>query len=225
MNVKFLQTKYFLVIIFFSLISFISYTKLRSSPRKTSNLKSMTNLKTDTATFGAGCFWCVEAVFQQLNGVLKVTSGYSGGNTPNPTYEQVCTKKTGYVEVCQIVYDPAKISFSQLLEVFWKTHDPTTPNQQGNDVGPQYRSVVFYHNSEQKKLSETYKGELNESGAWSKPLITAIEPLKNYYEAEDYHQNYFNANPNQLYCRYVIQPKLDKFEKVFKDKLKKSKSL
>jgi peptide-methionine (S)-S-oxide reductase len=183
----------------------------------------MTNQKIDTAIFGAGCFWCVEAVFQQLDGVLKVTSGYSGGHVANPTYEQVCSKNTGHVEVCRIVYDPVKITFDQLLEVFWKTHDPTTPDQQGNDRGPQYRSVIFYQNEEQKRLSEEYKAALNKSGVWSKPVITSIEPLKNYYEAEDYHQNYFNANPDQLYCRYVIQPKLEKFEKVFKDKLKSVK--
>jgi len=183
----------------------------------------MTNQKIDTATFGAGCFWCVEAVFQQLDGVLKVSSGYSGGYVSNPTYEKVCTKKTGHAEVCRILYDPAKITFDELLEVFWKTHDPTTPDQQGNDRGPQYRSVIFYHNEEQKRLAENYKSQLNKSGVWSNPVITSIEPLKNYYEAEDYHQNYYNANPDQLYCRYVIQPKLDKFEKVFKDKLKAAK--
>lgn len=220
---KLLQMRYFLIIVFLASLSFISYSKLRSSPPKIANLKSMTNLKTDTATFGAGCFWCVEAIFQQLDGVLKVTSGYSGGNIANPTYEQVCSKKTGYVEVCRVVYDPAKISFDQLLEVFWKTHDPTTPDQQGNDVGPQYRSVIFYHDREQKNLSEAYKSDLTKSGAWSKPVITAIEPLKNYYEAEDYHQNYYSSNPDQLYCRYVIQPKLEKFEKVFKDKMKSAK--
>jgi len=225
MIAKLLHIRYFLIIIFLASVSFISYSKLRSSPRKTAILKSMTNLKTDTATFGAGCFWCVEAVFQQLEGVLKVTSGYSGGHVTNPTYEQVCTKKTGHVEVCRIVYDPAKISFDKLLEVFWKTHDPTTPDQQGNDRGPQYRSVIFYHNENQKELSEKYKSDLNKSGAWSNPVITAIEPLKNYYEAENYHQNYFNSNPDQLYCRYVIQPKLEKFEKVFKDNLKSAKHL
>jgi peptide-methionine (S)-S-oxide reductase len=224
MIAKILQIRYLLVINLLASISLMSCTQLSSSPHKTANLKSMTNLKTDTATFGAGCFWCVEAVFQQLDGVLKVTSGYSGGHVANPTYEQVCTKKTGHVEVCRIVYDPSKVSFDELLEVFWKTHDPTTPDQQGNDRGPQYRSAIFYHNQEQKKLSEEYKAELNKSGAWSKPVITSIEPLKNYYEAEDYHQNYFNANPDQLYCRYVIQPKLEKFEKVFKNKLKKSKA-
>ena len=225
MIAKLLQTKYFLVILFLAPILFISYSKLVSSPRKPSNFKSITSLKTDTAIFGAGCFWCVEAVFQQLDGVLKVTSGYSGGHVVNPTYEQICTKKTGHTEVCRIVYDPAKISFDKLLEVFWKTHDPTTLNQQGNDCGPQYRSVIFYQNEEQRKLSEKYKTDLNKSGAWSNPVITAIEPLKNYYEAEDYHQNYFNANRNQLYCRYVIQPKLEKFEKVFNNRLKKSKAM
>ncbi len=187
-----------------------------------SNSKIMDNIKTDTATFGAGCFWCVEAVFQQLDGVLKVTSGYSGGNIPNPTYEQVCTKTTGYIEVCRIVYDPSKISFDELLEVYWKVHDPTTPDQQGNDKGPQYRSVIFYQNSEQKEKSENYKSLLNKSGAWDKPVITDIEPIKNFYVAEQYHQNYFNTNPDQMYCRYVIQPKVEKFEKIFKDKLKKS---
>lgn len=224
MLAKILQKRYFLIINLFASISIISCSQLESSPRKGVNLKSMTNQKTDTATFGAGCFWCVEAVFQQLDGVLKVTSGYSGGHVANPTYEQVCSKKTGHVEVCRIVYDPSKITFDQLLEVFWKTHDPTTPDQQGNDRGPQYRSVIFYHDEEQKRLSEEYKTELIKSGVWNNPVITSIEPLKNYYEAEDYHQNYFNANPDQLYCRYVIQPKLEKFEKVFKDKLKKRKT-
>lgn len=225
MIARLLQTKYFLVILFLAPILFISYSKLVSSPHKVSNLKKMTSLKTDTAVFGAGCFWCVEAVYQQLDGVLKVTSGYSGGHVVNPTYEQICTKKTGHAEVCRVVYDPAKISFDKLLEVFWKTHDPTTLNQQGNDCGPQYRSVIFYRNDEQKRLSEEYKTALNKSGAWSNPVVTSIEPLKNYYEAEDYHQNYFNANRDQLYCRYVIQPKLEKFEKVFNNRLKKSKVL
>lgn len=191
----------------------------------TTNHNNMTSGTTDTATFGAGCFWCVEAVFQQLEGVLKVTSGYSGGHVPNPTYEQVCSKKTGHVEVTQIVYDPGKITFDELLEVFWKTHDPTTIDQQGNDRGPQYRSAVFYHNEEQKKLAEEYKQALDKSGAWSSPIVTSIEPLKNFYVAEDYHQNYYNTNSGQMYCRYVIRPKLEKFEKVFQDKLKKSKSL
>jgi peptide-methionine (S)-S-oxide reductase len=187
------------------------------------NLNSMTDIKTDTAVLGAGCFWCVEAVFQQLEGVLKVTSGYSGGHVAHPTYEQVCNKKTGHVEVAQIVFDPSKLTFDELLEVFWKTHDPTTVDQQGNDRGPQYRSVVFYNSEEQGKKSEEYKKALDKSGAWSSPIVTSIEPLKNFYVAEDYHQNYFNNNSDQMYCRYVIQPKLEKLEKVFKDKLKKNR--
>src|SRR6476469_3372397 len=175
--------------------------------------------KLDTATFGAGCFWCVEAVFQRLKGVEKVVSGYTGGHIDNPTYEEVCSKTSGHVEVAQIYYDPTQISFDELLEVFWKTHDPTTVDQQGNDVGPQYRSVVFYNSKEQKEKAEYYKTKLQQSGAWSKPIVTTIEPLKKFYPAEDYHQNYYNQNSEQMYCRYVIQPKIDKFEKVFKDKL------
>jgi peptide-methionine (S)-S-oxide reductase len=178
-------------------------------------------LKTDTAVFGAGCFWCVEAVFQQMEGVLKVTSGYSGGHVANPTYEQVCAKNTGHVEVAQIVYDPAKVTYDELLEVFWQTHDPTTLNKQGNDVGPQYRSAIFYLNDEQKDKATHYKEELDKSGAWSSAIVTTIEPLKNFYVAEDYHQNYYNNNTSQPYCYYVIRPKVEKFEKVFKSKMKK----
>ncbi len=174
----------------------------------------------DTATFGTGCFWCTEAIFQRLNGVVKVISGYSGGTVASPTYEEVCTGSTGHAEACQIIYDPSKISFDDLLQVFWKTHDPTTLNRQGNDVGTQYRSVIFYHNAEQKERAEHYKTELDKSGAWDKPVVTSIEPYTNFYSAENYHQDYYNTNPNQMYCRYVIQPKVEKFEKVFKDKLK-----
>jgi peptide-methionine (S)-S-oxide reductase len=177
-------------------------------------------LKLDTATFGAGCFWCIEAVFQDLKGVKSVTSGYSGGETVNPTYEEVSSGTTGHAEVAQIVYDPTQISFDELLEVFWKTHDPTTLNSQGNDHGTQYRSAIFYHNKKQKELAEKYKNELNKSKAWDKPVVTEIVPFEVFYKAEDYHQNYYNLNGDQPYCRYVIQPKVDKFHKVFKDKLK-----
>lgn len=177
---------------------------------------------TETATFGEGCFWCTEAYFQRLKGVYKVVSGYGGGHVENPSYEQVCDKNTGHVELCQIVYDPKQISYDELLEVFWKTHDPTTIDRQGNDAGPQYRSVIFYKTSEEKQKAEQYKAALDKSGAWPKPIVTAIEPFKNFYPAEKYHQNYYNDNQNQGYCRFVIQPKLEKFEKVFKDKLKKN---
>lgn len=174
----------------------------------------------DTATFGAGCFWCVEAVFQRLNGVISVTSGYSGGSVKNPSYKEVCNGTTGHAEVAQIVYDKNKISFDELLEVFWKTHDPTTMNSQGNDVGTQYRSAIFYHNEDQKLAAEKYKKELNEVHAYPDPVVTEIAPFKAFYPAEDYHQNYYNQNGSQGYCRYVIQPKVEKFEKVFKSKLK-----
>jgi peptide-methionine (S)-S-oxide reductase len=177
-------------------------------------------MNTDTATFGNGCFWCTEAIFQQLNGVISAKSGYSGGHVVNPTYEQVCEKNTGHAEVLQIVYDPAVITFDELLEVFWQTHDPTTLNRQGNDVGPQYRSVIFYHDEKQKERSEFFKAELNKSGAFNQPVVTAIEPYKNFYVAEDYHQNYFKNNGNAPYCYFVIRPKLEKFEKAFKSKLK-----
>ena len=175
----------------------------------------------DTATFGTGCFWCTEAIFQQLKGVKKVSSGYSGGTIPNPTYKEVCNGNTGHAECIEIVYDPSEVSFDELLEVFWQTHDPTTLNRQGNDVGTQYRSVVFYHNKEQKEKAEKYKAELNKSGAFADPIVTEISPASTFYVAEDYHQNYYNNNGSQPYCYYVIKPKLEKFEKVFKNKIKK----
>ncbi len=175
-----------------------------------------------TATFGEGCFWCTEAVFQRLKGVVKVESGYSGGDTIDPTYNEVCSGTTGHAEVTQITYDPEVISFEELLEVFWKTHDPTTLNRQGADRGTQYRSVIFYHDDEQKKLAEEYKEELDKSGAFNDPIVTEISKFGKFYKAEDYHQDYYNNNPNQGYCQYVIVPKLEKFEKVFKDKLKES---
>lgn len=174
----------------------------------------------DTATFGTGCFWCTEAIFQQLQGVEKVTSGYSGGTVPNPTYEQVCSKTTGHAECLNIVYDSSKITFDELLEVFWQVHDPTTLNRQGADAGPQYRSVIFYHNDEQKARAEKYKTELDKSGAWDNPIVTTLEKFDVFYPAEEYHQNYYLNNTGQGYCQFVIRPKLDKFEKVFKKKLK-----
>jgi peptide-methionine (S)-S-oxide reductase len=177
---------------------------------------------TAIATFGEGCFWCTESFFQRLEGVISVSSGYSGGHKVNPTYDEVCEKTTGHAEVLHIVYEPSKISYDELLIVFWKTHDPTTLNQQGGDFGPQYRSVVFYHTTEQKEKAEKYKAELDKAGAFSGSIVTVIEPFKNFYAADDYHQNFYNNNVNYGYCRMVIRPKLDKFEKVFKDKLKKS---
>lgn len=177
--------------------------------------------KTEVATFAAGCFWCVEAQYQQLDGVEKVESGYIGGHVDNPTYKQVCTGNTGHAEACNIYYDPSKISYDELLAAFWVAHDPTTLNRQGNDVGTQYRSAIFYHNDEQKQKAEDYKKKLNVEKAFNSPVITEISPYTKFYKAEDYHQNYYNENPEQGYCQFVVKPKMDKFKKVFADKLKK----
>lgn len=174
----------------------------------------------ETATFGAGCFWCVEAVFQNLKGVEKVASGYSGGDVKNPGYREVCGGRTGHAEVIQVYFNPQIISFKELLEVFWQTHDPTTLNRQGYDEGTQYRSVIFYHNDQQKQLAEHYKEQLNKEQAFKNPVITEISPFTVFYKAEDYHQNYYNQNSDERYCTMVIQPKLEKFKKVFKDKIK-----
>ncbi|MCB0395890.1 MAG: peptide-methionine (S)-S-oxide reductase MsrA [Flavobacteriales bacterium] len=174
----------------------------------------------EEATFGAGCFWCVEAIFKDLKGVESVVSGYAGGSKQDPTYEEVCSGTTGHAEVCRITFDPKHITFDELLEVFWKVHDPTTLNRQGEDIGTQYRSVIFYHNEAQRELAETYKNDLNSSGAWDRPVITEISPLTSYYAAEEYHQNYFALNPGQGYCAMVVRPKVEKFRKVFADRLK-----
>ena len=176
---------------------------------------------TETATFGTGCFWCTEAIYKELNGVISVMPGYSGGHTVNPTYKEVCSGETGHAECTQIVYDPSKISYDELLEVFFKVHDPTTLNRQGNDVGTQYRSVIFYHNDEQKRLAEKYKTELDRSGAWDKPIVTQIAPMEKFYPAENYHHDYYEYNKDKNpYCSAVIRPKLEKFKKVFKEKLR-----
>lgn len=178
---------------------------------------------TDTleiATFGNGCFWCTEAVFQELKGVYKAESGYSGGKVDNPTYREICSGTTGHAEVIQIAFNPTIITYKELLEVFWATHDPTTLNRQGNDVGTQYRSVIFYHTEEQKQLAETYKEKLDISGAYPKPIVTEITAFSKFYEADNYHQDYFELNGEAPYCHYVIQPKIDKLKKAFSDKLK-----
>lgn len=183
-------------------------------------MQQNTNNNKAEATFGAGCFWCVEAVFQQLDGVDTVISGYSGGASSSPTYKEVCSGNSGHVEVCRIVFNPNKITFNELLQAFFLSHDPTTLNRQGNDVGTQYRSVIFFNSEEQKAEATRVINELNVAKAYSLPIITAIEPLTNFYVAEDYHQNYYNLNGNEGYCRYVIKPKLDKLTHVFKGKLK-----
>ena len=185
---------------------------------KTMEIKDST--KWDTATFGAGCFWCVEAIFQELKGVKSVKSGYAGGTKANPTYDEICSGKTGHAEVTQLVYDPTVTTFKELLEVFWEIHDPTSHDKQGNDVGPQYRSAVFYHSKQQMDEAEFYKKQLNDENAFSKPVVTQIAPMTEFYRAEDYHQDYYKNNADQTYCVYIIRPKLDKFRKAFKSKLK-----
>lgn len=224
---------------FYSILPLVAMLLLGCAPSNQGNQQTMQTIRTvtttmneqqnnppapqglDTATLGAGCFWCVEAVFQQLDGVVSVTSGYSGGMVKDPTYKQVCDGTTGHAEVCQIVFDPQKLSFKDLLEVFWSTHDPTTLNRQGNDVGTQYRSAIFYHSNQQKELAEEYKKKLDESGAFKSPIVTEITPFSTFYAAENYHQDYYNLNGSQPYCNFVIKPKVEKFRKVFGEKLKK----
>jgi peptide-methionine (S)-S-oxide reductase len=179
-----------------------------------------TVVTTDTAVFGTGCFWCTEAIFQQVEGVVSVSSGYSGGHIVNPSYKDVCTGTTGHAECLQIIFDPKKVSFETLLEMFWQSHDPTTLNRQGNDIGTQYRSVIFYRNAKQKALAEKYRTLLNSSGAFDKPIVTTLEPFDKFYVAENYHQEYFNQHGEEPYCQYIIRPKIEKFNKVFKSKLK-----
>jgi peptide-methionine (S)-S-oxide reductase len=206
-------------------IIFIVMIQVSSCAQK-KDLKLMVNesmtssSKLDTITLGAGCFWCVEALFQQLKGVHSVVSGYSGGHVKNPSYKEVCTGNTGHAEVCQVTFDTSQIALSEILEVYWKTHDPTTLNRQGGDVGTQYRSVIYYHNDDQRKLSEEIKNRLTKAQIWENPIVTQIEPFNDFYKAEDYHQEYYFNNTSQPYCTAVITPKVEKFKKVFSDKLK-----
>jgi peptide-methionine (S)-S-oxide reductase len=178
---------------------------------------------TETATFGNGCFWCTEAIFQQVDGVIKVTSGYSGGDMANPDYKTVCTGVTGHAECLEIIYDPKKISFEELLEIFWQTHDPTTLNRQGNDHGSQYRSVIFYHNEEQKEIADKYMKQLEEKKVFKDPIVTTLEPYTKFYPAEDYHHNYYIQNGAAPYCQFVVRPKVEKFRKNLKKYIASSK--
>lgn len=190
-----------------------------STQAQTNSQNKMKEL--ETATLGSGCFWCTEAFFLRVKGIESVVSGYSGGKVKNPTYREVTTGLTGHAEVVQIKFDPTVITYAEVLEIFWNTHDPTTLNKQGADEGTQYRSAVFYHTEEQKKTAEAYKMQLDKSGVYKNPIVTEITPFKEFYVAEDYHQNYYALNPNQGYCQYVIRPKVEKFNKQFAAKLKK----
>jgi len=183
--------------------------------------ETVTSQNTEQATFGAGCFWCVEAIFEELKGVNKVEAGYAGGHVKNPSYKKVLTGNTGHAEVTRITFDPSTISYGQLLTVFWHTHNPTTKNRQGPDVGPQYRSVIFYHNEQQKEMAERSLEKTDQSDLWQDPIVTEVQPLSNYSKAKDYHQNYYENNPNAGYCQVVIAPKLKKFREQFSQWLKK----
>lgn len=177
-------------------------------------------MKTELATFGGGCFWCIEALFQQLKGVIKVTSGYSGGTSENPDYHELHYGKSGHAEVIQIEFNPSIITYTELLEIFWKIHNPTTLNQQGNDVGEEYRSIILFHSPDQQMIAENSKKKLDESGYYDKPAVTEIVPFTSFYTAEEYHQNFYNKNRNKPYCQIVIDPKVSKFRKEFASKLK-----
>lgn len=184
------------------------------------NQASQGSQQVEVATLGAGCFWCVEAIYQELDGVLSVESGYSGGAVANPSYQQVVSGATGHAEVCQIRFDPAKCSYEDVLKVFWQIHDPTTLNRQGNDVGTQYRSAIYYHDERQKTLAEQSKSALDAANVWPNPIVTEVTPFAEFFKADDNHQNYYRRNPSQPYCTAVVRPKLEKFRKVFKDQLK-----
>jgi peptide-methionine (S)-S-oxide reductase len=205
-----------------SLLCILLFTIIRGSDHDNNEniYMKQDNQSYETITLGAGCFWCVEAIFERLDGVKDVQSGYSGGQTANPTYREVTSGLTGHAEVVQVTYDPDILPFARLLEVFFMTHDPTTLNRQGADAGTQYRSAVFYHNQEQKRIAEEVKNMLGNENIWNDPVVTEITPFTNFYKAESYHQEYYRNNPNQGYCRMVIAPKLEKFENLFEEYLR-----
>lgn len=205
-------------LLFVLILVFISSSCNSQNKKETMDNSNTENL--ETATFGAGCFWCVEAIFQDVKGVYSVKPGYTGGTVKNPSYKEVCTGRTGHAEVAQIKYNPEEVSYDKLLEIFWYTHDPTTLNRQGGDVGTQYRSAVYYHNEEQKSKAEAYKAKLEELKVYPNPIVTEITEIDVFYEAEDYHNDYFTNNPEQGYCKMVIKPKVEKFKKAFEKELK-----
>ena len=213
MNSKIISISFVLIAVFFA-------GTQNAAAKKVNNFRLNESKKYDTATFATGCFWCSEAKFKELRGVIKVVSGYTGGHVANPSYKQVCTGTTGHAEACNIIFDPAVISYDELLAAFFTAHDPTQLNRQGNDEGTQYRSAIFYHNARQKQKAAYYITQLNTEKAYKDPIVTEVTPYTKFYKAEDYHQDYYNQNPENQYCKYVIQPELEKFRKVFKNKLK-----
>jgi len=219
-----MKTRFEILLIFLLTAGLISCSNVQSSSEtrnEEQNAIKMNTINTDTATFAAGCFWCVEEQLKQLKGVEKVISGYTGGKLKNPTYNEVCSGLTGHTEACNVIFNPEIITYDELLAAFFQTHDPTQLNRQGNDVGTQYRSAIFYHNEEQKKLADYYIQKLNEEEVYTSPIVTEVSPYSVFYEAEEYHQDYYENNSQKPYCQMVIKPKLDKFRKVFKEKLKK----
>ncbi len=209
------------VALLFFILLFISFFALTRTEAKTSQKENPMQNKTEIATLGGGCFWCIEAIYERVRGVVKVTSGYSGGHVENPTYEQVSTGTTGHAESVQIEFDPTVISYNEILDIFWQIHDPTQLNRQGNDIGPQYRSVIFYHNERQKEIALKSKAELEKEKIFDKPIVTEITAFKRFYPAESYHKNYYDRNSDEPYCQLVITPKLQKFKKHFSEYLKK----
>ena len=209
------------VALLFFIFLFISFFALTRTEAKTSKKENPMQNKTEIATLGGGCFWCIEAIYERVRGVIKVTSGYSGGHIENPTYEQVSTGTTGHAESVQIEFDPTVISYNEILDIFWQIHDPTQLNRQGNDIGPQYRSVIFYHDERQKEIALKSKAELEKEKIFDKPIVTEITAFKRFYPAESYHKNYYDRNSDEPYCQLVITPKLQKFKKHFSEYLKK----
>ena len=211
----------YLMVIALPLLAFTFINSHKNSKQKTQVKEPVAKKgKMDTATFAAGCFWCTEAQFSQLKGVKEVISGFAGGHVKNPTYEEVCTGTTGHAEACNIIYDPSVISYDELLAAFFTSHDPTQLNRQGNDVGTQYRSAIFYHNAAQEHKAGYYIKKLNEVKAYKNKIVTEVTPYTVFYKAENYHQAFYEKNPEQHYCKFVIQPEVERFRKVFKDKLK-----
>lgn len=219
-KVKFVQQAGIMITYILLFTSCTASNNTQQTNKEENNMMTDTISGIQTATFGTGCFWCTEAIFESLKGVIKAQSGYSGGHVANPTYEQVCSGETGHAECIQVMYDPKVISYDELLEAFWESHDPTTLNRQGADIGTQYRSAIFYHTDEQKRLAEAYKQKLNSSGSFKDPIVTEITAFTKFYPAENYHQDYFKLNGHAPYCQFVIAPKVEKFKKVFKDKIK-----
>ncbi len=198
------------------LVILVGVMTIFGTEKKNDKMSNSNETALEKATFGAGCFWCVEAIFQDVKGVISVKSGYAGGTVKNPTYKEVCTGRTGHAEVIQVTYNPDVVKYETLLEAFWLSHDPTQLNRQGADIGTQYRSVIFYHTATQEMLAKEYKDRLNRENAYGKPVVTEISAISDYYPAEDYHQDYYDQNPTNSYCRMVVSPKLDKFRKAFK---------